>query len=169
MHPLGIPMSNGKIICETCREFPLPGLLEGNLGEPSTRNPHSQQLFVHSLQSLLACNGLIREAMPLIKLKQCQADPCALAALHSQGLIQVLLRLRSPASRLTWPRTCVVSRHATNNQHITKEDKENSPRNLLASSLVGSPPNSVCCKSSRRRGCRWVSSRKMRRTSTDER
>lgn len=144
----------------------------GNLGEPSTRNAHSQQLFVHSLQSLLACNGLIREAMPLIKLKQCQADPCALAAQHSQGLIQVLLRLRSPASRLTWPRTCVVSRHATNNQidqHIAKFDNENSPRNLLASSLVGSPPNSVCCKSSRRRGCRWVSSRKMRPPSTDER
>lgn len=76
---------------------------------------------------------------------------------------------RSPASRLTWPRHCVVSRHATNNQHIAKFDKENSPRNLLASSLVGSPPNSVCCKSTRRRGCRWVSSQKMRPTSTDER
>ena len=134
----------GKSSGETCQEFPLPGLLEGNFGELSW-NAHSRQLFCsqrvcrawHPLDSV---TGLIREAMlcansekapDILDQVEAMPDPCALGS--SKFGLQVLLPLRYPASRLTWPRilqhitTVVVSRHATAISALP--------------SLIGSPPN----------------------------
>ena len=163
MHPLGNPHVQWEN-----HLWNVPGISIARSGRKLRRGQHQERAqpaaFCPQFTELVGMQWTHSRGDALDQV-EAMPDPCALAALHSQGLIRVQLDLQRPGSLGL---DIVLSRDMPQTiSTLPNLIKKTLQENLLASSLVGSPPNSVCCKSTQAARMPLGQLRKMRPTSTD--